>query len=138
MTPPRRGAYAWFAVEEKWEDDTAVTAVAESSTATEKPKRDRPCLIIMSGGAVGSMIRVGDGETVIGRGAASTIRIEDDGHGFPFKGRLLGAELAALQMGPRSLRERAEMLGGTLAVASGDTGATVEISIPVTRESICA
>jgi signal transduction histidine kinase len=66
------------------------------------------------------------------------IRIEDDGRGFPFKGRLQGAELAAMQMGPRSLRERAEMLGGTLVVASGETGATVEISIPVTRESICA
>jgi signal transduction histidine kinase len=72
------------------------------------------------------------------RGQALVIRIEDDGRGFPFKGRLLSAELAAMRLGPRSLRERAEMLGGTLVVASGDTGATVEISIPVTSESICA
>jgi signal transduction histidine kinase len=66
------------------------------------------------------------------------IRIDDDGHGFPFTGTLLGHELAARQTGPRSLRERAETLGGTLAVTSHDTGSTVEISIPVTRESVCA
>jgi signal transduction histidine kinase len=71
------------------------------------------------------------------RGQSLVIRIEDDGHGFPFKGRLQGPELAERQIGPRSLRERAEMLGGTLMVASGETGATVEISIPVTREQIC-
>jgi signal transduction histidine kinase len=66
------------------------------------------------------------------------IRVDDDGHGFPFKGELTGPELAARKAGPRSLRERAETLGGTLAVISHDTGSTIEISIPVTQESICA
>jgi signal transduction histidine kinase len=66
------------------------------------------------------------------------VRIEDDGRGFPFKGRLQGPELAALDAGPRSLRERAEVLGGTLAVTSQETGSTVEVSIPITQETICA
>ncbi|HTM04956.1 MAG TPA: histidine kinase [Vicinamibacterales bacterium] len=66
------------------------------------------------------------------------IAVEDDGHGFAFKGRMLGAELAALNAGPRSLRERAELLGGTLLVTSTETGSTVEIRVPVTRETICA
>jgi signal transduction histidine kinase len=65
------------------------------------------------------------------------IRVDDDGHGFPFKGELRGPELAARKTGPRSLRERAETLGGTLAVISHDNGSTVEISIPVTQEPVC-
>ena len=55
---------------------------------------------------------------------------------FPFKGALRGPDLA--QAGPRSLRERAETLGGTLAVTSDFTGSTIEISIPVSGEPICA
>jgi signal transduction histidine kinase len=72
------------------------------------------------------------------RGPDLVITVEDNGHGFPFKGRMLGAELAVLNTGPRSLRERAEVLGGMLAVTSSDTGSTVEICVPVTRESVCA
>jgi signal transduction histidine kinase len=67
-----------------------------------------------------------------------TITIEDDGHGFPFRGRLQGAELAAMKAGPRSLRERAELLGGTIAVTSGELGATVEVSVPMTRDTTYA
>jgi signal transduction histidine kinase len=65
------------------------------------------------------------------------IRVDDDGQGFPFKGALQGPELAARRTGPRSLRERAETLGGTLAVTSYETGSSIEISIPVIREPIC-
>jgi signal transduction histidine kinase len=72
------------------------------------------------------------------RGSQFIIRIDDDGQGFPFKGQLQGPELAARHAGPRSLRERAETLGGTLVVSSHETGSTIEISIPVSRESICA
>jgi signal transduction histidine kinase len=66
------------------------------------------------------------------------IVIGDDGSGFPFRGRMQGAELAARGAGPLSLRERAEALGGMLAVTSSDSGSTVEIRVPIARESKCA
>ena len=59
------------------------------------------------------------------------LEIEDDGLGFVFDGRLDAAELEALRLGPRSLRERAAARGGRLAVDSGPEGARITISLPL-------
>ena len=125
-------------VERQWR--ISVTLSADADTVVP-PELNGPTLLMVHE-ALANAVRHGRANAahvgVERRGQILVIRIEDDGRGFPFKGRLHGAELAAMQIGPRSLRERAEMLGGNLVVASGETGATVEISIPVTREQICA
>lgn len=53
---------------------------------------------------------------------AIRIRIEDDGSGFA-----PGTPVDA----PRSIRERLERLGGTLAVETGDAGTSLSIAIPI-------
>jgi signal transduction histidine kinase len=125
-------------VERQWRISVMLTADADSVVPADL---NAPTLLMVHE-ALANAVRHGAARVahvaIERRGQTLVIRIEDDGCGFPFKGRLKASELAAMQLGPRSLRERAEMLGGTLVVASGETGATVEISIPVTREQICA
>ncbi len=58
--------------------------------------------------------------------------IANDGRGFPFKGQLSHHELVTANVGPVTLRERATALGGTITVDSRNTGARVEVTIPVT------
>ena len=55
------------------------------------------------------------------------ILVADDGHGFPFTGRLDHDELVDSSAGPQSLRDRVVALGGKMAVESGPGGACVEI-----------
>lgn len=62
--------------------------------------------------------------------AALRIVVIDDGPGFAFQGRRNHAELAATSTGPRSLRERVEMLGGHIVVESSPAGSRVELSMP--------
>jgi signal transduction histidine kinase len=62
---------------------------------------------------------------------AVVAEIADDGHGFPFVGRLGEAELEARGLGPRSLRARAASRGGGLTVASGPGGAQVTVALPL-------
>jgi len=57
--------------------------------------------------------------------------IQDDGLGFPFRGRLEHEELAAFTAGPVSLRERVSALDGRMSVESRPTGSRVEFVIPV-------
>lgn len=62
------------------------------------------------------------------------VRIADNGRGFPFTGRY---DLAALQRdgsGPRTLKERAISLQGSLVVESSSGGAIVEVVIPIAEE----
>jgi signal transduction histidine kinase len=62
-----------------------------------------------------------------------TLRVADNGDGFPFQGRRNEAELAREQIGPVSLRERVASLNGTLVVDSSNAGARIEISVPITE-----
>jgi signal transduction histidine kinase len=125
-------------VERQWQISVTLSADADQAVPAEL---NGPTLMMVHE-ALANAVRHGEATAAhVGierRERTLVIRVEDDGRGFPFKGRLQSAELASMQIGPRSLRERAELLGGTLVVASGDTGATVEISIPVSRETICA
>jgi signal transduction histidine kinase len=63
--------------------------------------------------------------------AAIQVSVADDGHGFPFEGRLNHHELAARDQGPVSLRRRVMRLGGTMTVTSTRGGAQVEIALPL-------
>lgn len=58
---------------------------------------------------------------------ALTVRISDNGSGFPFRGRRSADELRDEQTGPRSLMERVQSLGGSLEIDSEPGGATLDI-----------
>jgi signal transduction histidine kinase len=61
------------------------------------------------------------------------IVVANDGHGFPFRGRLDHEALVAQNAAPASLRGRVEELGGTMAIESTFTGSRVEITLPAAR-----
>ena len=61
---------------------------------------------------------------------ALRIVVTDDGRGFGFRGRYDHAALAQSNLGPVSLRERADSLGGAMTIESTDTGSRVEITVP--------
>lgn len=73
--------------------------------------------------------------SVVG-GPASDLEIElaDDGRGFPFRGRLDHEQLRSSRVAPRSLLERVESGGGTLEVASTESGSNVRMKLPPRRE----
>ena len=124
-------------VERQW----GVVVTLSPAADTVVPVELNTPTLLMVHEALANAVRHGQAKHVrVGlerRGPQLVIRIDDDGHGFPFKGELHGPELVARQAGPRSLLERADTLGGTLAVSSHETGSTIEISIPVSGEPIC-
>lgn len=61
------------------------------------------------------------------------IAVVDDGAGFPFRGRYGHADLARMNLGPESLRQRAGALGGEMTIESSGAGSRVEIAVPVAR-----
>ncbi|HEX2059136.1 MAG TPA: sensor histidine kinase, partial [Thermoanaerobaculia bacterium] len=62
---------------------------------------------------------------------AVTLRIADNGRGFPFTGRYGLAELDRDGRGPRTLKERVVTLGGSLTIDSTRAGAAVEARVPL-------
>lgn len=68
-------------------------------------------------------------------GGRLILQISDNGSGFPFKGRLDAAQLRSRGLGPRSLLERVESLGGDLAIESDKGGSTLQISLQVRRSA---
>jgi signal transduction histidine kinase len=57
--------------------------------------------------------------------------VEDNGTGFPFRGRHDLASLRAMGTGPVALMQRVAARGGTLVVDSGIAGSRVEIDLPL-------
>jgi signal transduction histidine kinase len=68
-----------------------------------------------------------------GDGALS-IRIADDGRGFPFEGEFDLATLEQRKIGPVSLKERISSLGGNLLLRTDHDGTVLEITLPRPRE----
>jgi two-component system cell cycle response regulator len=62
--------------EERDEDRTAIGDLTAIKVAN---RRDRAHLIVLAGGSLGQMFRVDKMETVIGRAADASIRLDDDG-----------------------------------------------------------
>ena len=57
--------------------------------------------------------------------------INDDGHGFPFAGRLTMSELDGIRRGPMVIKERVRAVGGDLVIESTPgQGSRLEITIP--------
>jgi len=68
------------------------------------------------------------------RGGHIHIQTRDNGRGFPYRGRYDHSNLCTLHLGPASIRERICELGGTLCLDSSDTGACLDIVIPLDQE----
>lgn len=85
--------------------------------------------------AVANSAKHADARKVIVRiGADATdvrIRIQDDGHGFPFHGRYDLPRLVEARRGPVTLKERVSSLGGEMVIDSSTRGADVDITIPI-------
>jgi signal transduction histidine kinase len=65
-------------------------------------------------------------------GLAWKVSIEDDGRGFPFGGTLTHDELDAQRQGPRTIGERARIIGGLMTVESRPGfGSRVEVAVPI-------
>jgi signal transduction histidine kinase len=62
-----------------------------------------------------------------------TVRVSNDGRGFPFVGTYNLAMLDAMNRGPRSLRERVTELNGGMTLTSTDTGSDLLITLPLPR-----
>jgi signal transduction histidine kinase len=59
--------------------------------------------------------------------------VDDDGKGFDFTGRLSQEALDRTQSGPRVIKERVRILGGSLVVDSTPgVGTRLEITVPAT------
>lgn len=74
----------------------------------------------------GSLIRM----AVQASQGAITLRIEDDGAGFAFKGIYELNELLAFGVGPRVLAQRVAACGGELRLDSRASGSRIEITVP--------
>ena len=64
-------------------------------------------------------------------GQQLTLVIADDGRSFTFRGTFEHADLIAQRLGPVNLKERVLELRGTLRIISGDTGARLEVTLPL-------
>ncbi len=65
------------------------------------------------------------------------LSIDDDGCGFPFRGRLSQADLERSRRGPLVIKQRVRMLGGQLTIESDPgRGARLEIAVPLSGQAI--
>ena len=63
-------------------------------------------------------------------GTSVEVHVEDDGRGFPFRGRYELPQLLAGGHGSWSLNERVSALGGQLAIESSERGSRVDVRLP--------
>lgn len=61
-----------------WDEDTTATNLAEKLVDTG-PRRDRPCLTVLTGTSTGTVYKLARGTHVIGRKENTELRITDDG-----------------------------------------------------------
>jgi signal transduction histidine kinase len=59
----------------------------------------------------------------------------DNGVGFPFRGYYNQAALSAMGVGPAMLKSRVALLEGSLSIHSAESGARLEISLPLLRSA---
>jgi signal transduction histidine kinase len=59
------------------------------------------------------------------------IRVSDNGRGFAFRGYYDQAKLTTMGVGPAMLKSRIAFLGGALNIQSGESGARLEVTLPL-------
>ena len=117
---------------EAWERRHGVTVTAETDAENLAPEVAGP-LFRITQEAVTNAGRHARASTVAVRlrceGRRALLEIEDDGRGFGAVDPLGSAEPG--HIGLASMRERAEMLGGDLAIDSGHGGTRVRVDVPI-------
>jgi len=68
------------------------------------------------------------------RNGTIELAIVDNGQGLPDRGVFTGEELDARRIGPKSLFERVQSLGGRLRLASAPTGTSLLITLPMAED----
>jgi signal transduction histidine kinase len=109
-----------------------VTGVVASPTAWEVYRLAQEALVNAARHARASSIEV----AVSARPEGITLRIADDGCGFPFEGVYDLKTLNERRIGPVSLKERVASLRGNLILRSSRQGTVVEISLPVRSHEV--
>lgn len=61
------------------------------------------------------------------------ISVFDNGRGFPFHGCFVLEELLAKNIGPFTIKERVNALGGSLCIDSGPSGTKIDICLPLRK-----
>jgi signal transduction histidine kinase len=87
----------------------------------------REALVNAARHAEASVLRVG----VTRNRREVLVRVEDDGHGFSFRGRYDLATLRRMKAGPITLEDRIAALGGDLVISSGESGSCLDVVLPV-------
>ncbi len=64
-----------------WDEDTTATNLAEMlpDVGSITPRRDRPCLTVLTGACTGTIYKLAQGSHIIGRKENTELRITDDG-----------------------------------------------------------
>lgn len=62
----------------EWDVDTSITHIADATEA-RVTRRDRACLVVLSGPRVGAVYRLDRAVTVVGRSSQADVNIDDDG-----------------------------------------------------------
>ncbi|HUQ03593.1 MAG TPA: GGDEF domain-containing protein [Kofleriaceae bacterium] len=63
----------------EWDVDTSITHLADANENRGVTRRDRACLVVLSGPRVGAVFRLDRPTTVIGRSGTADVNIDDDG-----------------------------------------------------------
>jgi PAS domain S-box-containing protein len=59
------------------------------------------------------------------------VTVSDNGRGFPFRGHYDDAALTSTGLGPAIIKSRVASLGGTLNIDSSESGARLEVTLPL-------
>ena len=59
------------------------------------------------------------------------VTVSDNGCGFPFRGHYDDAALASMGLGPAVIKSRVASLGGALSIDSSESGARLEVTLPL-------
>jgi two-component system cell cycle response regulator len=63
----------------EWDVDTSITHLADANENRGVTRRDRACLVVLSGPRVGAVFRLDRPSTVLGRSGQADVNIDDDG-----------------------------------------------------------
>jgi signal transduction histidine kinase len=117
-----------------WDADVSAHVVPSDVDVSEAMEED---IVRIAREAVANSVRHGGARRVSIEVRQSRdslkIMIGDDGRGFPFEGEMMHDELAEFAGRPRSLHARVSAMGGRLTLASGKSGARLDISLPDRR-----
>jgi len=121
---------------ERFRSDTGVDArfVSELEEVTLPASACRELARVVQVGLVNVRKHSGAASVYVRFGAQHglwKLVIDDDGHGFPFSGRLTLTELDDLHRGPTVIKERVRAIGGDLVIESSPGhGSRLEITVP--------